>query len=118
MELIKKPVRTYRTIEIRETEELFENSIIVPDSKPDVKSLLVVNAECFVTGVEKTGRMLEVSGEIKYRILYVSDTPDSRLNPSPAVSLVCILPEAQDRCRDRGCGRLQMPAHRGGCGQR
>ena len=79
MELIKKPVRTYRTIEIRETEELFENSIIVPDSKPDVKSLLVVNAECFVTGVEKTGRMLEVSGEIKYRILYVSDTPDSRL---------------------------------------
>ncbi len=79
MELIKKPVRTYRTIEIRETEELFENSIIVPDSKPDVKFLLVVNAECFVTGVEKTGRMLEVSGEIKYRILYVSDTPDSRL---------------------------------------
>ena len=79
MELIKKPVRTCRTVEIRETEELFENSIIVPDSKPDVKSLLVVNAECFVTGVEKTGRMLDVSGEIKYRILYVSDTPDNRL---------------------------------------
>lgn len=79
MELIKKPVRTYRTIEVRETEELFENSIIVPDSKPDVKTLLMVDAECFVGGVEKTGRMLEVSGEIKYRILYISDTPDNRL---------------------------------------
>jgi len=79
MELIKKPVRTYRTIETRETEELFENSIIVPDSKPDVKTLLLVNAECFVGKVEKSGRMLEVSGEIKYRILYLADTPDNRL---------------------------------------
>jgi len=79
MELIKKPVRTYRTIETRETDELFENSIIVPDSKPDVKTLLVVNAECFVGKVEKSGRMLEVSGEIKYRILYEADTPDNRL---------------------------------------
>ncbi|HOP72155.1 MAG TPA: DUF3794 domain-containing protein [Thermoclostridium caenicola] len=79
MELIKKPVRTYRTVEIRETEELFENSIIVPDSKPDVKTLLLADAECFVGGVEKSGRMLEVSGEIKYRILYVADTPDNRL---------------------------------------
>ena len=79
MELIKKPVRSYRTIETRETEELFENSIIVPDSKPDVKNLLLVNAECFVTKAEKSGRLLEVGGEIKYRILYVADTPDNRL---------------------------------------
>lgn len=79
MELIKKPLRTYRTIEVRETEELFENSIIVPDSKPDVKTILLADAECFVGGVEKSGRMLEVSGEIKYRILYVADTPDNRL---------------------------------------
>jgi hypothetical protein len=79
MELIRRPVRTYRTIEIRETEELFENSMIVPDSKPDVKNILVSDAECFVTGVEKSGRMMEVSGEIRYRILYVSDTPDRRV---------------------------------------
>ncbi len=78
MELLKRPVRTYRTIEIRQTEELFENSIIVPDSKPDVGAVLVSDAECFVTGVEKSGRMVEVSGEIKYRILYCSDTPDRR----------------------------------------
>lgn len=87
MELVKKPVRTYRTIETRETEELFENSIIVPDSKPDVKTLLVTNAECFVGKVEKSGRMLEVSGEIKYRILYAADTPDNRLE-----SITCRFP--------------------------
>ncbi|MGI6123594.1 MAG: LysM peptidoglycan-binding domain-containing protein [Acetivibrionales bacterium] len=76
MELLKKPIRSYRTIEIRETEEMLENSIIVPDSKPDIKNIILADAECFVTSVEKSGRMVEVGGEIKYRILYCSDTPD------------------------------------------
>lgn len=79
MELIKKPIRTYRTVDTRETEEMLENSIIVPDSKPDVKSLLVVDAESFVSSIEKSGRMIEVSGEIKFRILYISDTPENRI---------------------------------------
>lgn len=78
MELIKKPIRSYRTIEIRETEEMLENSIIVPDSKPDIRNIILADAECFVTNVEKSGRMVEVSGEIRYRILYCSDTPDQR----------------------------------------
>ncbi len=78
MELLKKPIRSYRTIEIRETEEMLENSIIVPDSKPDIKNIILADAECFVTSVEKSGRMVEVSGEIRYRILYSSDTPDQR----------------------------------------
>jgi len=120
MELIKKPVRTYRTIETRETEELFENSIIVPDSKPDVKTLLVVNAECFVSKVEKSGRMLEVGGEIKYRILYLADTPDNRLesiHPQP-LPMVGNLSAAKDRRGDRCGGLLQMPAHRSQRGKR
>ena len=78
MELLKKPIRSYRTIEIRETEEMLENSIIVPDSKPDIKNIILADAECFVTSVEKSGRRVEVSGEIRYRILYSSDTPDQR----------------------------------------
>lgn len=79
MELLKKPIRSYRTIEIRETEEMLENSIIVPDSKPDIKNIILADAECFVTSVEKSGRMVEVSGELRYRILYSSDTPDQRI---------------------------------------
>lgn len=78
IELLKQPIRSYRTIEIRETEEMVENSIIVPDSKPDIKNMLLTDAECFVTSVEKSGRMVEVSGDIKYRILYISDTPEQR----------------------------------------
>ena len=79
MELLKKPIRSYRTIDIRENEEMLENSIIVPDSKPDVRIILMADAESFVTNVEKSGRMIEVSGEIRYRILYCADTPDQRL---------------------------------------
>lgn len=79
MELVKRPIRTYRTVEIRENEEMFENSIIVPDSKPDVKAILVADAECFVNKVEKSGRMIEVGGEIRYRILYVADSTDNRI---------------------------------------
>ncbi|NLU51712.1 MAG: DUF3794 domain-containing protein [Clostridiaceae bacterium] len=79
MELVKKPVRSYRTIETREPEEMFEHSIIVPDIKPDVKTILLADAEAFVINVEKTGRMIEVSGEIQYRILYLADTPEPRI---------------------------------------
>ncbi len=79
MELLKKPVRSYRTIDIRETEEMLENSIIVPDSKADVRNILMADAESFVTNIEKSGRMIEVSGEIRYRILYCSDTPEQRV---------------------------------------
>ncbi len=79
MELLKKPIRSYRTIDIRENEEMLENSIIVPDSKPDVANILMADAESFVTNVEKSGRMIEVSGEIRYRILYCADTPDHRI---------------------------------------
>lgn len=79
MELLKKPLKSYRTIEIRETEEMLENSIIVPDVKPDIKEILISDAECFVTNVEKSGRMIEVSGEIRYRIMYSADTPEQRL---------------------------------------
>jgi hypothetical protein len=78
MELLKKPIRSYRTIEIRETEEMLENSIIVPDSKPDIKDILLADAECYVTSVEKSGRMIEVGGEIRYRVLYCSDTPEPK----------------------------------------
>lgn len=79
MELLKKPIRSYRTIDVRENEEMLENSIIVPDSKPDVHNILMADAESFVTNVEKSGRMIEVSGEIRYRILYCADTPDHRI---------------------------------------
>lgn len=79
MELLKKPVRSYRTIDISEPEEMFEHNIIVPDSKPDVKNILLADAEGFVLNVEKTGRMIEVSGEIRYRVLYVADTPEQRI---------------------------------------
>ncbi len=84
MELLKKPIRSYRTIDIRETEEMLENSIIVPDSKPDIRNILLADAECFVTSIEKSGRMVEVSGEIRYRVLYCSDTPE--LRPESMVS--------------------------------
>jgi len=79
MELVKRPIRSYRTIDIAEPEEMFEHSIIVPDVKPDIRSILLADAECFVTGIEKTGRMIEVSGEIQYKILYIADTPEQKV---------------------------------------
>ena len=87
MELVKKPVRTYRTISIVEPEEMFEHSIIVPDVKPDVRSILMADAEGFVVNVEKTGRMVEVSGEIQIKS-YISDTPGQRKKVSQQGILV------------------------------
>ena len=53
---------------------MLENSIIVPDIKPDIREILISDAECFVTNIERSGRMIEVSGEIRYRIMYSADT--------------------------------------------
>ena len=73
VELIKRPVNVYQTIDEQQKEELIETGIIVPDSKPDVMEVLVVDSNVNVKTREKTGKVMEVGGEINYQVVYRAD---------------------------------------------
>jgi hypothetical protein len=79
VELIKKPVNVYQTIDEQQKEELIETGIIVPDSKPDVMEVLVVDADVNVKAREKTGKVMEVGGEINYQVIYRADNQNQDL---------------------------------------
>jgi LysM repeat protein len=79
VELIKKPINVFQTIDEQHKEELMETGIIVPDSKPDVMDVLVVDADIAVNTREKTGKIMEVGGEICYQVIYRADNQEQSL---------------------------------------
>ena len=79
VELIKKPIHVFQTIDEQQKDELMETGLIVPDSKPDVLDVLVVDADIVVKTREKTGKVMEVGGEINYQVIYRADNQEQSL---------------------------------------
>lgn len=99
VELIKKPINVYQAIDEQQKEELMETGMIVPDSKPDVMEVLVVDAGVVVKTREKTGRVMEVGGEICYQVLYRADNQEQSLeaiNVRSPWSVSCNYPAGED----------------------
>jgi len=99
VELIKRPINVYRTVDEQQKEELLETGMIVPDSKPDVLEVLVVDTDVVVKTREKTGRVMEVGGEICYQVLYRADNQEQSLeaiNVKSPWSISCNYPAGDD----------------------
>jgi hypothetical protein len=99
VELIKRPVNVYRTVDEQQKEELLETGIIVPDSKPDVLEVLVVDTDVVVKTREKTGKVMEVGGEICYQVLYRADNQEKSLeaiNVKSPWSISCNYPAGDE----------------------
>jgi len=99
VELIKKPVNVYNTIDEQQKEELMETGMIVPDSKPDVMEVLVVDTDIVVKTREKTGKVMEVGGEICYQVLYRADNQQQSLeaiNVKAPWSISCNYPAREE----------------------
>lgn len=79
VELIKKPIHVFQTIDEQQKDELMETGLIVPDSKPDVLDVLVLDADIVVKTREKTGKVMEVGGEINYQVIYRADNQEQSL---------------------------------------
>lgn len=79
VELIKKPINVYRTMDEQQKEELMETGMIVSDSKPDVMEVLAVDTDIVIKTREKTGRVMEVGGDICYQVLYRADNQNQSL---------------------------------------
>ncbi|MBP7175654.1 MAG: DUF3794 domain-containing protein [Thermoclostridium sp.] len=99
VELIKKPIRVFQTIDEQQKEELMETGMIVPDSKPDVLDVLVVDAEVIVKTREKTGKVMEIGGEICYQVIYRADNQEQTLeaiNAKAPWSISCNYPAREE----------------------
>lgn len=99
VELIKKPLSLYQVIDEQQKEELAETGIIVPDSKPDVLDVLAVDVSAVVKNREKTGRVMEIEGELCYQVIYRADNQEQSIesiNISAPWSVSCNYPDVEE----------------------
>lgn len=99
VELIKKPITLFQTIDEHQREELLETGIIVPDSKPDVLNVLAVDSNVVVKTREKTGRVMEIGGELSYQVIYRADNQEQSIesiNVNAPWSVSCNYPASEE----------------------
>jgi len=102
VELIKKPINLYQVIDEQQKEELMETGIIVPDSKPDVLDVLAVDSNVVVKTREKTGRVMEIGGELTYQVIYRADNQEQSIeaiNVNAPWSVSCNYPAGEEDIR-------------------
>lgn len=79
VELGRKTVRINQVVEENSTQTVIENDIIVPDIKPDIADILVMDGDIRINNTEcMQGRIL-VKGTIDFKILYTSDEENSNI---------------------------------------
>lgn len=76
LELIKEAVRINQPIGEDSTQTIVENDIIVPDIKPDIVRILLLDGDAFINSAEAATDKLMINGTVRYKILYVSDDPE------------------------------------------
>jgi len=76
LELVKEAVRLNQVIGEDTTQTVVENDIIVPDVKPDIARILILDADAWIDRSEAASEKILINGTIRYKILYVSDDPE------------------------------------------
>jgi len=76
LELIKESVRLNQPIGEDSSQTIVENDIIVPDVKPDIERILLLDGDAYINSAEAASDKLIINGTIRYKILYVSDDPE------------------------------------------
>lgn len=70
VELIKEYVQLNRVVLMTESQSIFESDILVPDIKPDITEILVIDAFPSVESVENFRDKLSINVSVLYKILY------------------------------------------------
>ncbi len=73
LELIKEAFRVNNLIGEDTIQTVIENDIIVPDTKPDIARVLLLDGDVFVTGCDTATDRVVASGYVVCKILYISD---------------------------------------------
>ena len=86
LELVGEPIRINRTIGEDSTQTIVENDIIVPDTKPDIANILLLDGDAWVSGTDTAADRVLVSGSVRYKILYISEDPEQPVKSITSVS--------------------------------
>lgn len=73
LELVKESVIISEVVCEDSIQAVVENDIIVPDVKPDIGRILLLDGDVFVSNSEVMQDKIAVSGTIRYKILYICD---------------------------------------------
>ncbi len=79
LELVKEAVRLNQPIGEDSTQTIVENDIIVPDIKPDIARILLLDGDAYINSTESASDKLLIGGTVRYKILYISDDPEQPL---------------------------------------
>lgn len=97
-ELIRDVVRVSQAIGEDTTQTIVENDIIVPDIKPDIARILLLDGDAFVKGAEAVQDKILIDGILRYKILYISDDPDQpikSINTNAGFQFAMDIPETR-----------------------
>lgn len=72
LELLKQAFKVNNLLGEDTIENVFENDIIVPDVKPDIARILLLDGDVFVTGCDTGTDRAVISGCLLVKILYIS----------------------------------------------
>ncbi len=73
LEAVKESIKINEVVCEDSIQTVVENDIIVPDVKPDIGRILLLDGDVFVNNSEIMQEKIVVDGNIKYKILYVCD---------------------------------------------
>lgn len=76
LELVKEAVRLNQLIGEDTTQTVVENDIIVPDVKPDIARILLLDGDAWIDRSEAASEKILINGTVRYKILYISDDPE------------------------------------------
>ncbi|MBQ6998699.1 MAG: DUF3794 domain-containing protein [Clostridia bacterium] len=77
VELEKKIIKTHRTLNATGTQATMDNDIIVPDTQPDVKTVLQAEILPMICEKHIQRDYIILSGNVDYSIVYLSDEKDA-----------------------------------------
>ena len=79
LELIKEILKVNQIIGTDSSQAIIDNDIIVPDSKPDIARILILDGEASVGNTDILQDKVSINGVISLKILYISDDSETSI---------------------------------------
>jgi len=79
LDVVREAMKVIQVVGEDTTQRVVENDIIVPDIKPDIARILLLDGDVFVNSTEIAQDRVLVNGTIRYKILYISDDEEQSI---------------------------------------
>jgi len=79
LELIREAIKVNQIVGDKSTQTIIENDIIVPDTKPDIARILLMDGDVCADKTEVMQDKIMINGSIRYKILYICDDAENSI---------------------------------------